>query len=354
VWTLLSAGRGGYVPPTNLGICGKCQREMPLTVFGWCEPCVDKAGHGLCGSCHKPMVRDGDVMRHGAGQGCNAVAPITNLVAAPSSTPQPAGAYTTPQPTDAPKPGQCGGCGSKLGHVRIGADRLPFCFLCDNQRPEQTPTSQTCSRCGETGYIVHVRPPLDGGKQAAEVRFLLHDMTGTTACPTDEQLHTAEGRRPQDRPGPNKDLQWRLSADYQRRPGESVEGWQHRASQGPPATTTPAPNAGVRTERTEGAPMTSAQQTGEVTGIPSAINYMAAVAATHTQHADSQQILTAMNGMNIGVGDISKVQAAQAASANAAELWTRAATTVQEHNAGVREGFASAPDAADKKAQQGE
>ncbi|WP_433730945.1 hypothetical protein ACQP2Y_21410 [Actinoplanes sp. CA-051413] len=103
----------------------------------------------------------------------------------------------------------------------------------------------------------------------------------------------------------------------------------------------------------EGDPMTQTQS-GEVTGIPSAVHYMNQVAATHSQHGGNEQILTAMNTMKIGPGDISLVQQAQEASRNAAELWTTAGDTIERHNAGVREGYGSAPDAADKQAQMAE
>lgn len=115
------------------------------------------------------------------------------------------------------------------------------------------------------------------------------------------------------------------------------------AAPGQPAA--PAPN--------EGDTMPPAR-TGEVTGIPSAIQYLKEMSAAHQEHAANEALSTAFLRMNIGAGDRNKVQAAMAASANAAELYATAAASLQKNNAAVREGYASAPDAADKQHQMAE
>lgn len=95
------------------------------------------------------------------------------------------------------------------------------------------------------------------------------------------------------------------------------------------------------------------QVSGEVTGIPSAIGYLEQVAQTHTAHAEEGQVLVARLGdMNVGTGDISQVLAAVERSQEAAELHKAAAESIRKSNAGVREGYASSPDAADKHAHQ--
>lgn len=115
-----------------------------------------------------------------------------------------------------------------------------------------------------------------------------------------------------------------------------------------------APTEGENMTHPNAARADNPETSGEVTGIPSAVHYMTQVAATHTAHGGNEQLITAMVGMRIGDGDTALVQQAQEKSRNAADLWTTAATTIDRHNAGVREGYGSAPDAADKHAQMAE
>jgi hypothetical protein len=115
----------------------------------------------------------------------------------------------------------------------------------------------------------------------------------------------------------------------------------------------PAEDPAIPNRATEGDDMTAVQQSGEVTGIPSAIHYLEQMARTHTAHADEGHVLVARLGdMNVGTGDISQVLAAVEKSQNAAELHTAAADSIRRNNAAVREGFASSPEAADKHAHQ--
>ena len=96
-------------------------------------------------------------------------------------------------------------------------------------------------------------------------------------------------------------------------------------------------------------------QSGEVTGIPSAISYLKKVAEAHQAYGAEGEILAAaMRGMKIGSGDISLVQDAAQKSLAAAELHQAAATSIQKNNAAVREGYAAAPEAADKRHQMAE
>ncbi len=102
-------------------------------------------------------------------------------------------------------------------------------------------------------------------------------------------------------------------------------------------------------------PQPEAQQSGEVTGIPSAIGYLEKVAAAHQAHGSEAELLTAaMANMKIGDGDIGLVRAAAQQSLAAAELHTTAAESIRRNNAAVREAYASAPEAADKHAQLAE
>lgn len=107
-------------------------------------------------------------------------------------------------------------------------------------------------------------------------------------------------------------------------------------------------------QKTEGEPMattTAVQQSGEVTGIPSAINYLTQMANVHQQHADNEALAARLAGFRIGDTDLALVQAAMTASRDAAELYRAAADALEKSNAAVREAYASAPDAADKHAQ---
>lgn len=96
-------------------------------------------------------------------------------------------------------------------------------------------------------------------------------------------------------------------------------------------------------------------QSGEVTGIPSAINYLEQVAKAHEQYGAEGEILTAaMTNMKIGAGDIGLVQAAAQQSLVAAQLHQTAAKSITVSNAAVREAYGSAREAADKRHQLAE
>lgn len=96
------------------------------------------------------------------------------------------------------------------------------------------------------------------------------------------------------------------------------------------------------------------EHSGEVTGIPSAVHYLQQMAAAHRQHADNEAMIATLAGFHVGATDLALVQQAIAASNNAADLYADAATTIDDGNAAVRQGYASAPDAADKHAQMAE
>jgi hypothetical protein len=116
-----------------------------------------------------------------------------------------------------------------------------------------------------------------------------------------------------------------------------------------PGPTQPATN-------NEGDDMTAPanQRSGEVTGIPSAVHYLNQMAAAHQQHADNEAMVASLAGFSVGADDLALVQAALAASQGAADLYRDAAKTINDGNAAVRQGYASAPSAADKRAQMAE
>jgi hypothetical protein len=121
-----------------------------------------------------------------------------------------------------------------------------------------------------------------------------------------------------------------------------------------PIAATTKPSTSPPTKSAEGDNMTITQ-TGEVTGIPSAIHYLRTMAASHEAHAAQQEALVArMADMKVGAADLGMVQSAAAASLGAAQLFTEAADSIQKNNQAVREAYGSAPEAADKRAQLAE
>ncbi|MGK5682474.1 hypothetical protein [Actinoplanes sp. URMC 104] len=83
----------GTGPDITRGACPVCGAFGNLTIFGCCEPCVQQAGHALCGQCRNPMIRDGGVYRHSRHQQCTAVAPVGNEISRPRT--EGAGTLTT-------------------------------------------------------------------------------------------------------------------------------------------------------------------------------------------------------------------------------------------------------------------
>jgi hypothetical protein len=131
------------------------------------------------------------------------------------------------------------------------------------------------------------------------------------------------------------------------------------ASAPPPPSAPPTPSrpepAHPRIDSPGGTMPQPATQSGEVTGIRSAIAYEKAMAAAHQEHAASGEVLAAaLVNMKVGAGDISLVQQAAAASQNAADLFAAAADALVKNNQAVQEAYASHADAADKKFQTAE
>jgi hypothetical protein len=196
---------------------------------------------------------------------------------------------------------------------RAEADRLTK--MIDDAQPGW-PTSGACNKCGKTTALTIFgccEPCLN--------------TTGTAMC--------AGCHDPMVRDG---DV-------YRHSPHQSCD------AVAPIANRTPAPGNGpVTAPHNEGDSMTAAQQSGEVTGIPSAIGFLDAMATVHRQHADNEHLITAMANLGVGAGDLNLTTAAMTKSAEAADLYDTAAKELDATNRGVREGYGSAPDAADKRA----
>jgi hypothetical protein len=132
-----------------------------------------------------------------------------------------------------------------------------------------------------------------------------------------------------------------------RRDGQIVrvrDGWLFHHE---PDFTTTCPTASEENNMPE-------TQSGEVTGIPSAVHYLQQMAVAHARHADNEALVASLTRMKVGPGDVAAVQRAIAASAGAAELFTDAAASLDKNNAGVREAYGSNTDAADKQHQMAE
>jgi hypothetical protein len=255
--------------------------------------------HGSCSRCDSLMIRDGDVMRHGPHQGCDAVAPIGNKVAAP----EPVEVVSRDDIRDQ------AGVAEHPAVVRQMKAEAPTCPRCDG--PMNVGVGQLSATSTAVKYWCYCGERTTG-RRWYDVAFTALNPNLCPSC--EQQPRTA--------------------------PGQSCTSCKQ-----------PGGNTVAGNTNTERNTMTAPAQSGEVTGIPSAVHYMTQVAATHTQHGGNEQLITAAANMNIGDGDTALIQQAQEASRNAAELWTHAATTIDGHNAGVRQGYASAPDAADKHAQ---
>ena len=96
---------------------------------------------------------------------------------------------------------------------------------------------------------------------------------------------------------------------------------------------------------------TSTQQSGEVTGVRSAIAFANAMADAHQAHASNEGYVGSLANMETGASDIAGAQAAMEASMNAAAMWRKHANDLQQSNSAVAEAYASSPQAANKHAQ---
>lgn len=117
-----------------------------------------------------------------------------------------------------------------------------------------------------------------------------------------------------------------------------------------PFPTQPGAAAGTSDEgATMNTDTTNPSGVTEVTGMASAVAYAKGVSAAHAAHGDGESYVGSLANFEVGASDIDKVRAAQEASRNAAALWQTAADALQSHNMGVREAYASSPDAGNKQ-----
>ncbi len=336
----------------------------------------------------------GESPKPGPATAQTAPAPAGNPVNAakpPAARPTPQPSPSAPQPTP-PQPangaGRCGRCGGPTS--RLKKDTFTVCPACDGIH-KRAPERSHCMACSGWGYQVSVAPQMSDydrdqrlhSNKPVAWKVFIHELTGTNQCPTDDQLDQIDALREEDKPGPDARMQhWLNPANRRAAPvrAGTMPGPQPKATLSNPfAYSWPCPDCGAEQKSAdqaqsgtacsgcrarkakaneqvtaEGESMTQ-QQSGEVTGIPSAIGYLERVADVHRAHASEAELLTAaMANMRIGDGDIGLVRAAAAQSVNAADLHAAAAESLRRNNAAVREAFASAPEAADKQAQMAE
>lgn len=92
-------------------------------------------------------------------------------------------------------------------------------------------------------------------------------------------------------------------------------------------------------------------QSGEVTGIRSAIAFADAMASAHSEHASNEGYLSSLGNMEVGAEDVNSAQAAMEASANAAAMWAAHSKGLASRNSAVSEAYSSSPGAGNKQAQ---
>jgi hypothetical protein len=265
-----------------------------------------------------------------------------------------------PKPPPRPAPGRCARCGGQTGRLKRLRDRATgtyetsavFCPACDGIHTG-TPQRVMCNACGTWGLRVTVRPRNDDGQldQRRPWHAIVHELTGSVRCPTEAQADQHDGLREADKPGPDLRLRDWLDPARRHEKTGTAEPVQQRDPNGWPVNTGDPEPAQHPRETTGNEGDTMPEQSGEVTGIPSAITYERAMAGVHRRHADNETLVTSMANMEVGEGDLGLVRNAMADSAAAAAAFDLAADELEKTNAGVREGYASAPDAADKQHQ---
>ncbi len=181
--------------------------------------------------------------------------------------------------------------------------------------------------CAGWGYQVSVAPQMSDYDRDQRLRdnkpvawkVFIHELTGTNQCPTDDQLDQIDALREEDKPGPDTRMQH----------------WLNPANRRPAPSAAAAPASPVRnTSPTEGDTMTTAQS-GEVTGLASAINYADAVAAAHAAHSQGggEQYRASLGEAGVGPETIRSAATAQEASEIAAGAWKAHADKLREQEA---------------------
>jgi hypothetical protein len=319
---LCPAGRGGFRTEADARADAdktRCAGGAKHRLSGAANPATPAGASWACPGCGLLLFSADPNEKGGRCGGCSA-----KTAEAAKNPPKP---KPTVQAEAAPvQPGRCGRCGGLTSRLRK-TDQV-FCPACDGVH-KRAPQRENCSSCFGWGYKVTVRPQFASMESlpfaVQDWNTFIHEQTGTNVCPTDEQMKPIDGLREEDKPGPDHRMQQWLD----------------------PKNRKSAPETGTTKENTM---TTSTQQSGEVTGIPSAIHYAKEMAAAHVSHGGNEGFLGSLARMEVGDGDVAKVRAAMQASRNAGALWEDAANSIEQNNGGVKQAYAVAPDAANKQA----
>lgn len=305
-----------------------------------------------CPECGQKLVKRGKEWEHPSSSGCakGAGAKPETKAAVPAP---PGDRAVAVAPAGK---GGCPRCGGAVSRDLVN-DLGLFCPTCDKVPPPRYLAGnkdldrQRCERCGYPGRMVVVSPRTRSNDVGGTTTGFIHHITGTTACPTKEQKVDHQRQLEQIIPtrgvGPvsvsraddaddayrrlsgddDRDVitlkterfWWRCARCEHREDGYRTKEDAHAAAQAHdcPATT----NEGD-TMTTTAQPV-STQQSGEVVGLISAINYAGAVAAAHEAHSQGggETYTASLAQAEVGPETIQSAGAAQEASQIAAAAW---------------------------------
>jgi hypothetical protein len=177
-----------------------------------------------------------------------------------------------------------------------------WCPTCDQvgNYKNNMPWPTNCPDCKQSCYATDVKPRTDLNRNHETMPVLVHYLNDSPACPTPDQAKAAANTK--------------AAVIPDRQP--------HPAAAKTPAFTP------------EGETMTAptTQQSGEVVGLQSAINFADAVAAAHAAHSTGggEQYRASLAQANVGPETIQSAATAQELSAMAAGAWTAHAAKLRE------------------------
>lgn len=296
-----------------------------------------------CPDCGQTLKQVDGVWVHPSSAGCPKAAAGNSAATAGVPDPNSASAGKP-----APKKGGCPRCGGPVSRD-VANDLGLFCPACDRvpvpgyAEGNKDLERRTCSACGYRGRPVWAKPRTERNHLGAYTFGFIHDLTGTTACPTPEQ-RAAHGKRLDQIIPPggaavqaNTALNEAMQANLARSLATPPRGWVY--PNGFPGQAPRNDQPDNETAATEGDTMTTTvqpQQSGEVTGLMSAISYAEAVAAAHAAHSSGggESYMAALGSAQVGSETVQSAGEAQQASAIAAGAW-------QAHAAKLREQLAA-------------
>jgi hypothetical protein len=244
--------------------------------------------------------------------------PARRATAGPAAAPGAVATLTRPASAD---PHRCPRCGGPVSPT-LQRDLGMFCPRCDTRTIDPGPYPTTaCESCHQPGRMVDATPATPHNKDRRSSIEFLHNLNQSTRCPSTQQIQNDTDRRrapspAQPAPSPSKPVD----------PGATRSTTQ-------PAT----PSAPTEGDTTMTAPaQTQSQQSGEVTGLASAIQFAGAVAAAHEAHSTGggEGYRASLGQANVGDETIQSAADAQEKSQIAGAAW-------RVHEAKLREQLAA-------------